>query len=1492
MARALRISLAVVAGILLGVAIAAIGVYVLSETQFGAERVRGFVVGKIEERIQGELRVGTIRPGGLLGGATVEEFEIKGPGGRPFLRVDSARLEYDLGNLLAGRWVFRDVVLYSPVVVIERLPGDTAWNYEHAFEDPTPEEDEGPDPYILIENARVVDGTITVRWPWEPEPGEVVEPDDTARLILEDAPRASGAGTGLVRVVRFEDVNGTLPRVLWSSPVEEGRLFEVASLATHGFMYEDPFDLRQFRGTVTQRDSVISIDARDLRLPDSRATGAGRFINRAERDVYDLDIAGDEIAFRDLQWLYPNFPDEGGGKARIRIQTLDPRGTLWLVEDAHLRAPGNEVAGTFGIVTGDTLYFTRVDLRASPLDLQVLADILPGDLPLDGLLVGTVEVEGPISSLQTSGDLRLTATAPVQTTSSIRWSGIVDVEDELAFRGMRAHVTDLDLALLAALGLDAGLAGSISGDIEATGRLGRGIEFAGQLRHVVPDRPASVLEGQGRLILNGRQREIEATLDARPLALDALAAARPSLNRLRGEARGSFSVSGSLADLQVRGRLETPAGPLDLEGRLDLEGAEPGYGLTGRVNAFRLDRLVDGLPETTADATFRLEGRGSDLATARADVRFDLERARFAGMPIYRGVMALRVGDGLAHVDSLSIRTSAGRIHAEGQFGLAPDRSGTLRVAVTADSLAALDRVLFADSLALTLADEGPSRIGGQLQLAADVVGGLGSFDARGEATLTAARFNGTAAASGAVRFDLTGIRTDSFRVQAHAVIDSLGHGRRLVTTATLDASYDAAGTGELRADASAAGDQSLAVEAAFRRIAGGFEAAVRELDFTARGSRWSLDSAAAIRLDGQGLAVARMQLNQAGAQGRIGVDGRLPWAPPAGSPDSADAAAGPIPADFRVDLRDVRIADFLGAAGPEPATDGLLAGQIQVGGVARAPVMDARFTLAGFRYHDVRLDSIVADMSYRDRGLVALLRAMDGGRSIFAGSGTIPVDLSLTDVEQRRLDQALRFSLRADSVPAALPLSFFNSFKDVQGRVDGTLTVGGTTRDPALGGEITLRDATAFWQPMGVRYRDVQGTFRVVNDSVLGVDVAFRSDPGRATVQGEITFRPLDDPRFDLAVRMSRFLAADRRDVEVTGSGELRLAGRYTRPLVSGSFDVDGGALNLDELWRQYNMVQLGGPLLFEVVDTSRVSVRQILPASAHPFLRNMVVSGTVRVGRDFWLRSQDMNVEVSGELDVAVDRSTEDLRLAGTLDVVRGTYLLSGGPVLRRFQVREGTVEFVGTPGIDPNLDITAQYPVRTQNDPLLIRARVTGTLLNPRVSLSSDADPPIAESDLLSYLIFGRPTYALAASEQTALGAAAGQIGLQAIAPTVWGYASSGLEAFAQSFGIDYLSVTAEGVPQGVAGNSALADLFAGARVELGQYLRENLFIAFTQRLARENTNVPGVRLEWRVTPTLTAELFSEDRFARQPSISFDQSPVVSRIYGLFLFREWGY
>src|SRR5262245_10120727 len=117
-------------------------------------------------------------------------------------------------------------------------------------------------------------------------------------------------------------------------------------------------------------------------------------------------------------------------------------------------------------------------------------------------------------------------------------------------------------------------------------------------------------------------------------------------------------------------------------------------------------------------------------------------------------------------------------------------------------------------------------------------------------------------------------------------------------------------------------------------------------------------------------------------------------------------------------------------------------------------------------------------------------------------------------------------------------------------------------------------------------------------------------------------------------------------------------------------------------------------------------------------------------------------MNVEVSGQLKLLFAPCTElgpratrspgclegnevDLRISGELTAVRGTYTMSSGVVSRRFDIREGTVEFPGTPGMDPNLSFTAVHRARPINGDVRdieIMAIVSGTLQNPRVRLSS--------------------------------------------------------------------------------------------------------------------------------------------------------------------------
>jgi autotransporter translocation and assembly factor TamB len=453
----------------------------------------------------------------------------------------------------------------------------------------------------------------------------------------------------------------------------------------------------------------------------------------------------------------------------------------------------------------------------------------------------------------------------------------------------------------------------------------------------------------------------------------------------------------------------------------------------------------------------------------------------------------------------------------------------------------------------------------------------------------------------------------------------------------------------------------------------------------------------------------------------------------------------------------------------------------------------------------------------------------------------------------------------------------------------------------------MTVRRGGATWSATGVRYRDLNGTLVIGADRKVAIDLQTASvDPrsrigvsrtGSARITGDLDLTHLADPGFDLEMQAVRLLAARRRDADITASGDVTIKGQYTRPRISGALNIDGDTLYLDELYRQYLIVGLDD--LFGAVDTSLVSVRQVLPPSQSPFLANLLVENTsVTVGPGSWLRGSDINVEVTGNLQVDFDRrAAEDLRISGALNVVRGTYRMNYPPFARIFDVRDGTVSFPGTPGFDPNMSINAVYRARTQDNLLEIIAQVTGTLQSPRVRLTSDAQPPISESDLASYLFFGAPTYAFnnigsrtTTGSSNGSGDAVERLGSQLGTAIGVGYFATGLQTLAQNFGlVDYVGLTAAETAPG--SGAGVGGLLAGTQIELGRYISPRLFVAYTQRLASPAANA-GARLEWRLSPTFTAEFSIEDRFARAASLSLIQSGESRKVYSLFLFREWGY
>ncbi len=1473
--RALRWFMGLLGAVVFLAAVLLSTLVLLSRSTWGMERARRVALSWAKSQVQGVITVERISGDGLLHSLDLHSVSIVDPTGRAFVRADSLSARYDLLDLLVGRIVLRSVTVWNGVVDVERFPGDTLWNYQRIL---AHDGGSGPERVIRFRNVTLVNNRVNIIRPLTEDPAAG---GMAARYVIEDAPG------GRVQLIHVDSIEGHIPSIAWSKPGSDVHEIDIGRLAARVQFLRDPFSVHDVAGSVTLQDSIIDLEVRNFALAASHGRANGRVTAGSAGMRYNLRIDTPELAVSDLLWLDERLPADAHARGTWRVLT-QPDGNLLLSgSEMTVDAPRTHVTGSFGWITGAQPALRDVDLRMAPLDLAWADAVWPDSIPLRGLLSGRVQAKGPLGAVQTTGEIQLAqwggAALPV-----LSWNGTICLGDAIELRNLTANFSDVDLALLERLRPGLGVEGLVDGRVDAAGAIASGVQLHALVRHRL-NGFTSELNVTGDAAADNDVISMNLRVDASPLRLESLGRMVPRLDSLRGEVRGRLALTGRADSLQLDGDVTTQGGPLSFSTLIDRHGATPH--IVARGHSTRFDPSRIGLLDTPAllSGQATLDLTGEDLASYSGPVRVELDSATIHDLRLEYSFAELHLRAGSAHVDSAVIRSPGLRATATGGFGLVAERNDSLRIALNGQSFEPLERVLFN-----TVKDPTTPRINGSGSARIGLYGSLAAFDATVDARLDHPFYDGRSATSAVVTGSARGVRTDSLAYTLAVSADSVRAFGEL-TDSVRAALSRSAGSGRLSADAWRRDTSLVHIDGSFADSAGVTSVRVAQLRFRSGPGEWRLSSAANIRIEGRAAHVAELRLIPT-LGGSVAARGTLAWANESTDPEL----------DFTAELQQVPFGLIPQMLRPRGDITGMIGGTIRVAGTATAPTFDARFDLADIAYQGAQLQRVQLALGYSNQLVNARASAFVAGRRVLDGQGAIPADLRLGATTDRLPDKPLDFKVRMDSFPAAFMLSISRGFSDVRGVFVGTVDGSGTMQHAQLSGALVLLNGAATWDATGVRYVSGEGTFLMNKQLEASVDFTARTvDPrsanrsGTARLTGTLDLTHPTDPGFDLAVQADRILAARRRDMDVTASGRVTIGGRYSQPLLAGDIRVDGGTLNLDELYRQYLIVQLEDPLFFDVVDTSLVSVRRIMPQSESPFLKNVRIgtdgnTARVTVGPGSWLRSSVMNVEVTGDFTVVFDRTggdraDDDLRMNGSLRVVRGTYRLQYPPFTRVFEVREGTVEFPGTPGMDPNLNITAAYTARTGGEPLDIYADVTGTLQSPRVRLSSDAQPPIGESDLASYLFFGAPTYAFNFSSGN--GSVIGNLGQQLLANQGLGYVASGLQTLGQSFGlVDYVGLTAaEAAPNG-RGDSGLGSLLSTTKIEVGRYFPHHVFVTWTQRLNSQG-NRPGVNIEWRFRPTYGLEGFWEDRFARTPSFSLSQA-ITTRVLGLSIFREWGY
>ena len=357
-------------------------------------------------------------------------------------------------------------------------------------------------------------------------------------------------------------------------------------------------------------------------------------------------------------------------------------------------------------------------------------------------------------------------------------------------------------------------------------------------------------------------------------------------------------------------------------------------------------------------------------------------------------------------------------------------------------------------------------------------------------------------------------------------------------------------------------------------------------------------------------------------------------------------------------------------------------------------------------------------------------------------------------------------------------------------------------------------------------------------------------------------------------------------------------MGGVLSAPTVAGRVTVQHGVLYIPES-RGKKIIGAGDPSLFSVVDTSLAAQRNLFPAQSAMF-RNLHVDVDFNVERNTWVRSRDANVEVFTDGPLKLTVLGDALALTGAIDADRGEYTF----LSKRFQIKRGSALFIGTPDLNPTLQITAEYQVKQATGTATnIRVLIGGTVLAPRISLESDAQPPLSQSDLLSYLAFGERSTSLLQFNQTSLSATSGgnllNVAGTRLAGIAIGVALDEMKGnAARSLGLDVFNVTPGDIP--VFSGGGLDQFLKGTEIEAGRYIDPRTFAsliltpgAFTctkGHVQNSSCAPPGGTITHRTANGLRVDVSYSPRYFLDPPTLAGQTFAGGGQFGAFLIREW--
>jgi len=490
----------------------------------------------------------------------------------------------------------------------------------------------------------------------------------------------------------------------------------------------------------------------------------------------------------------------------------------------------------------------------------------------------------------------------------------------------------------------------------------------------------------------------------------------------------------------------------------------------------------------------------------------------------------------------------------------------------------------------------------------------------------------------------------------------------------------------------------------------------------------------------------------------------------------------------------------------------GSMEAEITVGGRLEAPEFTLTATSEHFILRKTRLGSVETRMTYAKRRFDILIETRlgkDTDGPTLTVEGFMPADFSFTGAGERFPEEQQNIRVHASGFDISIFDPLISELRNLTGRVNSDLTIGGTPRRPEYSGSMEFRDVNFVFVPNNISYI-MNGTIRAEGSQLVLSGFSVENlptarPPGRMELSGTITTDRFKLDGFDITGRGNLLVMAEetRRSVPTmygplfirTDSAGLNLSGDLSRPFLKGNVLVTDAFITFPPMNRTQTL-QGFRPLNYVVINDTSAGY-----TTEEMFLRPFFASGdssasevrdgSRRGGRSFLdLLRYNLNVETRGTPSIRFifsQLSDEVLyaELNGRVSLVNEQgepkvygNIEIGAPSYYKFYQRfdaTGKLKFVG-PWDNPELDIRAIYeashvsqsgesdatPRRVQvlleitgrrYEPVLkMTLREQSSTSGTYVDVSGNQSPAETQSDAISFILTGKFSNELTSSDKS--------------------------------------------------------------------------------------------------------------------------------------------